>query len=1677
MLQRLHRSKRDDTTNNDGGYMSASSSPSQMSFKGFGGGGGNRRRRFRRSSSKDSDISLSERSFPDPPSYNQPAYAQHQTLVMTDDTALSDGNYHNNNNNNNIGHRRRKNFLSSDYSRGSDDELDLQLDDSYHPPPPPPQGSPKTSRKKKKGLRRFLSAGKKKASWRNNRNKDGDGGASSEPPPPPPQQRQRNGGREPRRRRQQHSNGSDTDDSLIRPSRAPVRRGIKHALSFGQRSSDGGGDDDDFYERNSNGDASCDSVFSYDAPMNFGDGPRRGARKQKPGDRTSTNMNMNEHLQMSFGSVDSKSLDSKSLDSFPPRSEDEDTEDDFRRHQFEYTESEEFSLNMANYSGGVGGSGVGGKRRGSSAPIDSINYNQVNRHQKDLASQNLQAIESMARKEGHNPADEAFLVMPDDAYPNTKMTRKQLRKNTNMRSAYYHDLRLQSQSRSEIGELRLEIMQCFGLPTTSLIREVSAYAVAVNGGAAFQTDVIPNVANPMWLSKMRRACLFPVQQMYSQLCIGIFDLEAVFADPSTVLGHPGHPGWVPPEQRVKFLGRSSSIFSGGSNNSLSRGRAGSSGNFNISQRGSSAQLSVNNHNDDEDEDGAPPVHLQPNDWCTKAEDFIGHVVVDICRLRPGSTYDITLPLRRSKHVFTREPQGSVRVRLHLEWNSERSAVMSYLPKRLGGTVNFERRPNTRYSVNCVDDRAARNVAHAVHGIHMPGKFDMTLLKSTIREIHWTRIHLLRYCKNREIYHLAYWVYPSISGFVFLAWMHAVYFNTVRYVPGHVVVFVLLHLLKNYAYYAMDSPLQNGFLAPTLEELYCALLKGAKKRKVPCIDPLTVEREADPISPMATTGLQGTMDELYDENGTLVHVSRYPLADIAEAMKKSLETRPYRKGFSFFKHTFQGDDAVDFLILKGFAMTREEAVSIGRRLEKEKRLFQHVTKDFLFEDSPYIYFFLDADTENYLNQNMHTPKGGRILELLGFYHRSKGRAGGKHEKGKLTTTGGADILASREQVEFPFATGMDHSRFTVKESLVIRSAEEKFRLKREDEAKTQLEVAEFGIVPSRGSFGSTDNPQRPGMFKSGSRGGGPPAAAAGGYESETGTKATGTAAAPNRRNLMTEIRRASQANLMGGDGVVGRTARRGSAMIGATANVVAAGANRMVGWGHGHSHGHGGSNVVEVATGEAVYAKLKEQNNATLNKVLELQRKADEYDPYQYDSDDDVRIIRKKKRKKHVIVEKHLRKPTSQEFSNIGSTGAVDMSLAKSLEKTKRHLGAMTYHMFDDQLYKIDRSVFPIRLEGGSDHKIKKKKKRGLFSRKASVEEEKEEEERQKKSQMTPYEQQQETLDKVLLINHHSHWNPWMNRIAIVMQPLLEMSQTVLFFFRALFNLFTWQDPVLCFWLCVVGPPLALVLYLCPYRWLFGFLGIYWIGPQNYVIRIYRESKESYEPPNFDMIVKTKKLEKEESTFDEMRFFSSEAPGNQQIRFRNIDPRQVKQIVVPSNVLMYGRRFYTWPPEPKYARVYASEAPANLIEPSYAGSVENGGGGVGGGYESETTTATTAFVYDQAARKRSEEEAAELLSSKKKRKGGVVGKKVRQGLRKGSAVGEQVLGATAGATASITRSVVKGTGKRAQSAAKGTGNLLRLRKKHGSSVGGESVGGRYRQPSKYYSDDESEFSYA
>lgn len=374
------------------------------------------------------------------------------------------------------------------------------------------------------------------------------------------------------------------------------------------------------------------------------------------------------------------------------------------------------------FGGGSGGGG-GNSQRGTSksrsyrpeeidvAPPPALSPStSASPYSKSLAS--VHDIERLAQKRGANPVDERFKVMPDTAYPNTYMNRDELRQEMNAKSVYFHDVRphhKRNNSTAEVGQLRVEILQCFGLPATRLVREVSAYCVAVCGNQAFQTDVMPPVANPMWLSKMRRASLFSLQHLYAKLYIGVFD---------------NHYAVMTSE--------------------------------------------------------------------TGQYDFVGRIAVDVSRLRPNCSYDITLPLRQSTHVFTREQHGAIRVRLHMVLHAERTALLTYLPNsltnptRLGSGGGGGTTPNESMQIPCLDEQSFRNVAYTVHGVHMPGKFSMTLLKSTVREIQFTRIHLLRYIRNRELWNLMYWKYPLISGFLFLAWyvsLDLAFCSAVIVVPG------------------------------------------------------------------------------------------------------------------------------------------------------------------------------------------------------------------------------------------------------------------------------------------------------------------------------------------------------------------------------------------------------------------------------------------------------------------------------------------------------------------------------------------------------------------------------------------------------------------------------------------------------------------------------------------------------------------------------------------------------------------------------------------------------------------------------------------------------------------------------------------------------------------------------
>ena len=77
--------------------------------------------------------------------------------------------------------------------------------------------------------------------------------------------------------------------------------------------------------------------------------------------------------------------------------------------------------------------------------------------------------------------------------------------------------------------------------------------------------------------------------------------------------------------------------------------------------------------------------------------------------------------------------------------------------------------------------------------------------------------------------------------------------------------------------------------------------------------------------------------------------------------------------------------------------------------------------------------------------------------------------------------------------------------------------------------------------------------------------------------------------------------------------------------------------------------------------------------------------------------------------------------------------------------------------------------------------------------------------------------------------------------------------------RSLFNIMTWRDPFLTFWIVVGGFCLILILHMMPWRIVLGALGVYVVGPQNWVIRVIRERKNGGPQAwNLDVILREKK---------------------------------------------------------------------------------------------------------------------------------------------------------------------------------------------------------------------------
>lgn len=898
----------------------------------------------------------------------------------------------------------------------------------------------------------------------------------------------------------------------------------------------------------------------------------------------------------------------------------------------------------------------------------------------------------MLAKKKSGSAVERFLVKPDYAYPNTRMNRDELRVEMNKPSASFHDLRLPSSN--EIGLLKLEVLQCIGLPSLDAVGENDMFCLAVCGSYAFKTDIMPPTANPMWLSKMRRACIFPLFHAYAKLYVGAFD----------------------------------------------------------------------------------------NDYGER-DDFAGRIVLDIARMRPNCTYDVTLPLRQSAHVYMRRPRGAIRIRFHVSWYSERKAILSYLPK---GAPQFQ--PHESVLVNCCDKKSFQNVALVVHGTHMPGRFSMKLVRALVREINFTRIHILRYLRKQEFRNLIGWKNPIISGFVFCSWMHSVYANTVRYVPGNLITLLLLYLWKNYANYAINGSLHQGFLPPTWEEMFMALLFGTDENHQ-FIQPLEMTTKDDTeASPMVV-----------EPNNSVCCSAGCTLDEVAIAFQNGVQVSKNKTRFNrVYRETFRGKEAVDFLVESGYASSRKEAVSLGRRLAEEKKLFEHVYCNHRFKDANLLYYFLIHDDSKY-TFTTHEPRGKAFLRMLGFFKE--------------------DSSYAEDQLEMPYSNGIDHPRFTVKESLVIRAKSSRNMMEKlmaEDEEDDFDDAVELDMEGSL-NLSKSMNPRRLDKFDS----------------------------------------------------------------------------------------------------------------------YFDLGR-----DPSVVFDDDDPKV---EGVEEEVETVKLLQKPPLQDIDyKMKSDRPISDVLAEARDKVH---GALL-HSFNDRTYVIldgEEALGPEDMTSQSTRQRWSSKSEESLASIPEIERSKtnlrvgfnrsngsKTDSPKKSTKPVTIKMTKEENDRLLKIGVYSNSNRWVAKLGVIVQPIVEIAYEWIYLFRALFNIFTWQDPILSFWVSIIGPIVAVVLHLFPWRIVLGVVGILFWGPQNWIIRILRERK-GVSPPDMDIIVKKKKT-KADNGVDMMEqdlCFSNDTNGNEPY-YSTLNTTNVKHIAVPYSQLSYNPRFYDWPPEPEYARVLKEDPQSKYI---------------------------------------------------------------------------------------------------------------------------------------------------
>lgn len=106
-----------------------------------------------------------------------------------------------------------------------------------------------------------------------------------------------------------------------------------------------------------------------------------------------------------------------------------------------------------------------------------------------------------------------------------------------------------------------------------------------------------------------------------------------------------------------------------------------------------------------------------------------------------------------------------------------------------------------------------------------------------------------------------------------------------------------------------------------------------------------------------------------------------LLEMAKLFEAGIDVKDHRHRMRVFHNSFEGKEAVNFLVKSGMATSRNEAVQIGRAFAKEFNLIEHVTRDHLFSDEPLYFRFLSLGQRKAWFEDESVHRRSALPELV------------------------------------------------------------------------------------------------------------------------------------------------------------------------------------------------------------------------------------------------------------------------------------------------------------------------------------------------------------------------------------------------------------------------------------------------------------------------------------------------------------------------------------------------------------------------------------------------------------------------------------------------------------------------------------------------------------------------